>query len=189
MDNNNNKFELMKWESEDQISGFSDLVTRSYSCSFCKRGFSNAQALGGHMNIHRRDRAIIRQRFSEENKINNNYSSEYTNPDHQDQYGLSSSKTQKSDHHRQHQTLGSIPVQLDLSLLAEQHSNKPRVDSQTMTGSDDDHVGSFVGEPSVTAGAAVVEERKTEELDLELRLGPERRHHDDRTTLSTREFF
>ncbi|XP_026420204.1 transcriptional regulator SUPERMAN-like [Papaver somniferum] len=30
---------------------------RSYDCVFCKRGFTNAQALGGHMNIHRRDRA------------------------------------------------------------------------------------------------------------------------------------
>ncbi|CAL1411160.1 unnamed protein product [Linum trigynum] len=33
------------------------VVKRSYECSFCKRGFTNAQALGGHMNIHRRDRA------------------------------------------------------------------------------------------------------------------------------------
>ncbi|KMZ75359.1 hypothetical protein ZOSMA_116G00860 [Zostera marina] len=30
---------------------------RSYDCVFCKRGFTNAQALGGHMNIHRRHRA------------------------------------------------------------------------------------------------------------------------------------
>ncbi|KAL5991769.1 hypothetical protein ACLOJK_012680 [Asimina triloba] len=30
---------------------------RSYDCSFCKKGFSNAQALGGHMNIHRKDRS------------------------------------------------------------------------------------------------------------------------------------
>lgn len=29
---------------------------RTYECSFCKRGFSNAQALGGHMNIHRKDK-------------------------------------------------------------------------------------------------------------------------------------
>ncbi|KAK8950605.1 Transcriptional regulator TAC1 [Platanthera guangdongensis] len=33
---------------------------RSYDCSFCKRGFSNAQALGGHMNIHRKDRVIVK---------------------------------------------------------------------------------------------------------------------------------
>ncbi|XP_012850156.1 PREDICTED: transcriptional regulator SUPERMAN-like [Erythranthe guttata] len=30
---------------------------RSYSCSFCARDFRSAQALGGHMNVHRRDRA------------------------------------------------------------------------------------------------------------------------------------
>ncbi|KAG1362548.1 zinc finger protein 5-like [Cocos nucifera] len=28
-----------------------------YECTFCKRGFTTAQALGGHMNIHRKDRA------------------------------------------------------------------------------------------------------------------------------------
>ncbi|XP_037425093.1 zinc finger protein 11-like [Triticum urartu] len=28
-----------------------------YGCVFCKRGFTTAQALGGHMNVHRRDRA------------------------------------------------------------------------------------------------------------------------------------
>ncbi|KAG0497744.1 hypothetical protein HPP92_002435 [Vanilla planifolia] len=33
---------------------------RSYDCIFCKRGFSTAQALGGHMNIHRKDRAQSR---------------------------------------------------------------------------------------------------------------------------------
>ncbi|XP_021752456.1 transcriptional regulator SUPERMAN-like [Chenopodium quinoa] len=34
---------------------------RSYRCSFCKREFRSAQALGGHMNVHRRDRAQLRQ--------------------------------------------------------------------------------------------------------------------------------
>lgn len=34
---------------------------RSYSCSFCKREFRSAQALGGHMNVHRRDRARLKQ--------------------------------------------------------------------------------------------------------------------------------
>ncbi|XP_018490394.1 transcriptional regulator TAC1-like [Raphanus sativus] len=43
-------------------------LSRSYICSFCVRGFSNAQALGGHMNIHRRDRANLRQKLMEDNK-------------------------------------------------------------------------------------------------------------------------
>ncbi|KAA8548774.1 hypothetical protein F0562_000458 [Nyssa sinensis] len=34
---------------------------RSYDCTFCKRGFTNAQALGGHMNIHRKDKAKAKQ--------------------------------------------------------------------------------------------------------------------------------
>ncbi|XP_054812134.1 zinc finger protein 11-like [Prosopis cineraria] len=36
-------------------------ATGSYECTFCKRGFSNAQALGGHMNIHRKDKAKLKQ--------------------------------------------------------------------------------------------------------------------------------
>ncbi|XP_062085474.1 transcriptional regulator TAC1-like [Humulus lupulus] len=39
----------------------SSSVARSYECTFCKRGFSNAQALGGHMNIHRKDKAKLKQ--------------------------------------------------------------------------------------------------------------------------------
>ncbi|KAF2912297.1 hypothetical protein DAI22_11g244300 [Oryza sativa Japonica Group] len=35
---------------------------RFYTCSFCQREFRSAQALGGHMNVHRRDRARLRQR-------------------------------------------------------------------------------------------------------------------------------
>ncbi|GFQ04805.1 transcriptional regulator tac1 [Phtheirospermum japonicum] len=41
---------------------------RSYKCTFCKRQFFNAQALGGHMNIHRKDRAKLIE-FSRENLI------------------------------------------------------------------------------------------------------------------------
>ncbi|GJX49865.1 putative germin-like protein [Tanacetum coccineum] len=33
---------------------------RSYTCSFCRREFRSAQALGGHMNVHRRDRARLK---------------------------------------------------------------------------------------------------------------------------------
>ncbi|MED6174721.1 hypothetical protein PIB30_071790 [Stylosanthes scabra] len=41
------------YEQNDQDMG----TGRSYECVFCKRGFTTAQALGGHMNIHRKDRA------------------------------------------------------------------------------------------------------------------------------------
>ncbi|GMJ05475.1 FLORAL ORGAN NUMBER 1, FLORAL DEFECTIVE 10, SUPERMAN [Hibiscus trionum] len=45
---------------DDFLAGFS-WPPRSYTCSFCKREFRSAQALGGHMNVHRRDRARLRQ--------------------------------------------------------------------------------------------------------------------------------
>ncbi|XP_072987337.1 zinc finger protein 10-like [Typha latifolia] len=34
---------------------------QSYTCTFCRREFRSAQALGGHMNVHRRDRAKLRR--------------------------------------------------------------------------------------------------------------------------------
>ncbi|KAI4356504.1 hypothetical protein L6164_000526 [Bauhinia variegata] len=42
---------------------------RSYTCSFCRREFRSAQALGGHMNVHRRDRARLKQPSSSANEI------------------------------------------------------------------------------------------------------------------------
>lgn len=44
------------------------VVGRFYECNFCKRGFTNAQALGGHMNIHRKDK----DRVSNNSNTNNN---------------------------------------------------------------------------------------------------------------------
>ncbi|XP_054780762.1 uncharacterized protein LOC129288282 [Prosopis cineraria] len=59
---NKDKSERIRW-------GYSEEATqvRSYTCGFCQKGFSNAQALGGHMNIHRRDRARLRQQYCQEN--------------------------------------------------------------------------------------------------------------------------
>ncbi|KAL3517671.1 hypothetical protein ACH5RR_020260 [Cinchona calisaya] len=44
---------------KDGTYGFS-WQQRNYRCSFCKKEFKSAQALGGHMNVHRRDRAKMR---------------------------------------------------------------------------------------------------------------------------------
>ncbi|KAB2061974.1 hypothetical protein E1A91_A10G126400v1 [Gossypium mustelinum] len=53
------------WSEEnddDQVKCHTEATTkRSYECIFCKRGFTNAQALGGHMNIHRKDRVKAKQ--------------------------------------------------------------------------------------------------------------------------------
>ncbi|KAI3721222.1 hypothetical protein L2E82_32228 [Cichorium intybus] len=54
------------WEeqafAEDARGPFGGFVwpPRSYSCSFCKREFRSAQALGGHMNVHRKERAKLK---------------------------------------------------------------------------------------------------------------------------------
>ncbi|XVF62932.1 hypothetical protein PTKIN_Ptkin09bG0048500 [Pterospermum kingtungense] len=67
--NNNNISKLNKdsWSGNNlgfgedyYLAGFS-WPPRSYTCSFCQKEFRSAQALGGHMNVHRRDRARLRQ--------------------------------------------------------------------------------------------------------------------------------
>ncbi|KAL2463676.1 Transcriptional regulator SUPERMAN [Forsythia ovata] len=56
----------MGFGSECNVEGEGDLLAgiswppRCYTCSFCKREFRSAQALGGHMNVHRKDRARLR---------------------------------------------------------------------------------------------------------------------------------
>ncbi|CAL0317666.1 unnamed protein product [Lupinus luteus] len=54
-------------EDATRVLGGSIWPPRSYSCTFCKREFRSAQALGGHMNVHRRDRARLKQNLSPHN--------------------------------------------------------------------------------------------------------------------------
>ncbi|XP_021768589.1 transcriptional regulator SUPERMAN-like [Chenopodium quinoa] len=51
-----------------------------YSCSFCQREFRSAQALGGHMNIHRRDRARLRDLSLNNNSLISNEFDQNPNP-------------------------------------------------------------------------------------------------------------
>ena len=63
------------WEEEafakdaSQPYGAFTWPPRSYSCSFCRREFRTAQALGGHMNVHRRDRARLKLPSSPHDEI------------------------------------------------------------------------------------------------------------------------
>ncbi|KAL8548029.1 hypothetical protein ACS0TY_007360 [Phlomoides rotata] len=56
---------------KDRAYGFS-WPQRNYRCSFCKKEFKSAQALGGHMNVHRRDRARLRLSPSPNPNLNPN---------------------------------------------------------------------------------------------------------------------
>ncbi|KAK8670911.1 hypothetical protein V6N13_037523 [Hibiscus sabdariffa] len=54
----NDRVGQLKWDTTTATP------KRSYECTFCKQGFTNAQALGGHMNIHRKDRAKAKRQAS-----------------------------------------------------------------------------------------------------------------------------
>ncbi|CAL1383206.1 unnamed protein product [Linum trigynum] len=68
-----------EWRSSSEEGEDGAGMGRSYECVFCKRGFTTAQALGGHMNIHRKDRATTNKPTSrpkpadDANNNNNNY--------------------------------------------------------------------------------------------------------------------
>ncbi|XP_038875029.1 transcriptional regulator TAC1-like [Benincasa hispida] len=67
-------------EEKEIVVGFPWASSRAYTCGFCKRKFQSAQALGGHMNVHRRDRAKLRRTPSLDS----------TTHDHHDFHGSSS---------------------------------------------------------------------------------------------------
>ncbi|KAK7339689.1 hypothetical protein VNO77_20370 [Canavalia gladiata] len=164
---NTNKSEI-RWSSDDQ-GGVGQV--KSYSCSFCKRGFSNAQALGGHMNIHRRDRAKLKQ-SSEENLLSLDISIKANTTDH-----------------------NNDPVDLEEKILFQLDSGEvkhARNHKNPFTFPyNDDQRGMLIGTPqlphhlpSFVLGQRI--EEKKGELDLELRLGLEPQ---ESPTFNTRAFF
>ncbi|KAL2485199.1 C2H2-type domain-containing protein [Abeliophyllum distichum] len=76
------------WVDDVQL-GLQSHAVRSYRCTFCKRGFSNAQALGGHMNIHRKDRAKLKEFTSDQNLLSLDITNKDTTADdHSPQVGF-----------------------------------------------------------------------------------------------------
>ncbi|KAL2508671.1 Transcriptional regulator TAC1 [Forsythia ovata] len=53
-------------------------VERTYECKFCKRSFTNAQALGGHMNMHKKEKAEAKKEKQEGSLIRNKSNEDYT---------------------------------------------------------------------------------------------------------------
>ncbi|XP_057475965.1 transcriptional regulator SUPERMAN-like [Actinidia eriantha] len=55
------EWEVRAFEEDTNHAMGTTWPPRSYTCTFCRREFKSAQALGGHMNVHRRDRAKLNQ--------------------------------------------------------------------------------------------------------------------------------
>lgn len=72
-----------KWDSKnfifkkDHSCGVSWPAKQVFTCKFCKRQFRSAQALGGHMNVHRKDRARLRL-LSSSSSDDHNHNPDFT---------------------------------------------------------------------------------------------------------------
>ncbi|KAF1895569.1 hypothetical protein Lal_00041849 [Lupinus albus] len=182
----------MQFNTQNNNDGHGQVI-KSYSCSFCKRGFTNAQALGGHMNTHRRDRARLKQSY-EENMISLDMSIKNTNNDHDD-HAPQKGKVAGSENLPQYipSFVDSVVVQmiedkkgyLDLELklgsdMEEEQTLSTRKNyKKPFTFSDKDNDLGYLRGKRI--------EGKKVELDLELRLGTE--PQETAPTLSTIEFF
>ncbi|KAL3648803.1 hypothetical protein CASFOL_005206 [Castilleja foliolosa] len=145
-------------------------IGRSYECTFCKRGFTNAQALGGHMNIHRKDKAykankakLPKNDQERSSKVHHNITSSNEN------YPNIRYNFFQTDHHLQHQTSYYRPY--DYQVYLSNPSFETRRDYES------DHVDANL---SLRIGSLHDDEEHMNlnneaKVDLELRLGHERR--------------
>ncbi|KAJ9172399.1 hypothetical protein P3X46_015640 [Hevea brasiliensis] len=170
---------------------------RFYDCTFCKRGFSNAQALGGHMNIHRKDKAKLKHTSSYELQqsldipkiLAPSFSPIPTTITHPLMEPKSSQDArsfrwawfldkESDDASKRNKThVGEIQ---QLSLFVDKTSSKDHPHQQQPT-SDQVHGSTEKGLSSSSHGLP------SSELDLELRLGPE--PQDPSPATGTKRFF
>lgn len=98
--------------SMEENSWGSSWAARNYACSFCKREFRSAQGLGGHMNVHRRDRARLRSGMIPPLWLHTNSDS----PHHHKPNPITSSRPSSSNN----------PTSLTLSSCVSDNDNKSR---------------------------------------------------------------
>lgn len=143
-------------EEFDQEEVQNNGLSRFYECAFCKRGFNTAQALGGHMNIHRKDKAKTGpcKEYKQEEKIYNNCKIPLCN--NIPLYGLtqeairsvSTSLCTQDNHQNLLPTMEEYQLRLSLSLRFRTSKFSEDMDSKRRAGFFED-----------------------DDLDLELRLG------------------
>ncbi|XP_010554904.1 PREDICTED: probable transcriptional regulator RABBIT EARS [Tarenaya hassleriana] len=177
---------------------------RTYTCSFCVREFRSAQALGGHMNVHRRDRARLKHNQDSDQQVSH-YPIVEANPSFGSKTGIiSDSKNLLEDSRKPERednvddavedsakNLDNCEVRTDLSVgLKSELCQKPATRSSRKRAKrdddDDDHhhhgassrlpmMLELVLEPTNSKNNIINNNHHREELDLELRLGA----HDD----------
>uniref|UniRef100_A0A7N0UGE9 C2H2-type domain-containing protein n=1 Tax=Kalanchoe fedtschenkoi TaxID=63787 RepID=A0A7N0UGE9_KALFE len=171
------------WSATDYHHHHHQDIIRSFKCSFCKRGFSNAQALGGHMNIHRKDRARLRQLSCNDD-----------DHDHDDDDTAQEHKHSMSNYHHRIRRLkrsGDRGRESHSLQQQQQQQQQPplnlfiQVEAGQWVAGCDDHGMMHGGHHDESYHE---DEDLLPELDLELRLGPDRDHRMP-ACLGTRNFF
>ncbi|KAL0437381.1 UNVERIFIED_CONTAM: putative transcriptional regulator RABBIT EARS [Sesamum radiatum] len=142
-----------------------------YECVFCKRGFNTAQALGGHMNVHRRDR------FSSNKPPTSTHPINKQQQDHGPHHHLV--------YHDDHQPNSSLsayfpPSSSSTTVLIRPAYRRYFPDDQQYCNDDDDQKqpeNNLAVSDHSGYGRRVLDEKRQvvvsqeQELDLELRLG------------------
>ncbi|KAL2328783.1 hypothetical protein Fmac_022210 [Flemingia macrophylla] len=145
-------------DGEDQDA--SHVTSRSYECNFCRRGFSNAQALGGHMNIHRKDKAKLKQQQQQQqSSISNQTQSSLDKVIPQDQAMSGETKWN-----------WNVSSQQDHASFRATHTRQLPLFAEAPTSSETQNPPQG---QNTTEQALLPRQDSSSELDLELRLGPE----------------
>jgi hypothetical protein len=158
---------------------------RSYECNFCKRGFSNAQALGGHMNIHRKDKAKLKQQSSTnyQTQLPSNLEGSSSEEINKLLPNLNTNIVSQQDHQQ-------APSRGDEILVTQVRTQLPLfAESPTRNETQINIPQGQVQREIITTQKALLlpAQDSSSELDLELRLGPE--PHDPSKPTGTRKFF
>ncbi|KAF9608120.1 hypothetical protein IFM89_006047 [Coptis chinensis] len=161
-------------ESIDRPEQVIDEVStgRYYECVFCKQGFTTAQALGGHMNIHRRERARNRQPTIPSASVEP--MEDYSRPAHSRQISNHLPRNSQAE-----ETPGNYHMYLPPSSSSTRHRRRGGTDQlgskRTFSLYEEDQYTNL----SLQIGSTVIDNKEEgkmqygedDEVDLELRLG------------------
>ncbi|XP_055831121.1 zinc finger protein 10-like [Solanum dulcamara] len=143
-------------------------VGRSYECVFCKGGFNTAQALGGHMNIHRKDKLSTSR--NKPSTTTHNFLSSTTTNKHEIHNLSSGANLTCYNVAEAAQSNYATYFPGSTSTNGQNFLNQSRISSYSSNDDDDDHNIQCLN--LFGKGIETMEKKSQEDdLDLELRLG------------------